>query len=77
MNERYLQLRAQVDELLQWKEDNERVQIPLTSYGQNSIDIMQKNHLVVRETFTSTGSDSASLQVINGTELFYVPVVLN
>ena len=77
MQERYDNLRRQVDDLLKWKEDNERVQVPLSSYGANTIIIMQKDHLVVQPTFNISGSTAIAIEVINQGDIFYIPAIIN
>jgi hypothetical protein len=78
MQERFNNLRSQVDELLKWKEENQRVQIPLSSFGANSIDIMHQNHLVVTsDTSTTVGFYDTWLEVNLNDDIFLLPAVLS
>ncbi len=78
MNERLLNLRDQVDQLLQWKTDISRTQIPSDSFGAQSKKIMDIDHLVF--TGMTTGDISAltkvSLEVKVGDDAIFLPAAV-
>lgn len=79
MNERLNNLRNQVDELLRWKDENMRVQVPFDSYGRNTIDIVQKDWLVATgKTVSGFGTVfDVSLEVSFDGDILLFPAKLN
>lgn len=79
MNERILQLKKQVDDLLEWKKNDQQQQITLQNFGPNSRNIFHIDHMLftgktVAEPFASA---EISLEAVFGDLNVFLPVLFS
>jgi len=79
MDNKLLQLKRQVDTLLDWKKRMEKQQITIFAYGKQSAKILQKNRLVVtgKTKVLSSITFNKAIEVDTNGVILYLPAAIS